>query len=140
MVRIPQLIHGATFEKVVIPGPSEPRKRGEGARNLQFPASTQNCSSLAPLGVTILDEKQSRRLQSLDLQPAIGIPLWLAQILHNHRNSLPSTDAGSCQPILLLAPLQLIQQGDNQPRARCAQRMSQGNRTAVDIDLLTIQP
>ena len=60
----------------VIPSRPQPRLRRGRARNLQFKMATQNCRSLAPLGMTIL-YKSRRRLPQLSCFSRPGIPLPL---------------------------------------------------------------
>jgi len=49
----------------------------------------------------------------------------------NNSNPLPATDANRRQPITPLAPPQLIQERNHQPRARRTQRMTEHNRSAI---------
>src|SRR6266567_255981 len=63
-------------------------------------------------------------------------PLWfrgLLKTLHHHSDPLPAANTRRGQPILLLAPLQFVEQRDHQPRSGCAQRMAQRDCAAVYV-------
>src|SRR5713101_4252466 len=74
----------------------------------------------------------------LTRSPVIAM-LKIQQRLHNHRNPLPAANARRGQPVLLLAPTQLIQQRDHQPRSGRSQRMSQRNRSTIHVHLFAIE-
>ncbi len=59
---------------------------------------------------------------------------------HNHRDSLPATNARGSQSIPQIIPSKLIENGNHQTRAGSTQRMPQRNSPAVHIRLVAIQP
>src|SRR5207249_2875020 len=59
--------------------------------------------------------------------------------LANYRDALASPNAGGRQSVSATAAIQFAQQGENQPGSGCAQRMSQGDRAAIDICLFSIE-
>src|SRR5215475_14634921 len=63
-----------------------------------------------------------------------------SKCFHDHRNALPTTDTGRRQPVFLLAAAQFVEQRDHQSRAGRAQRVTQRDGAAIDVDLLAIQP
>src|SRR5882757_341436 len=58
---------------------------------------------------------------------------------HEHCHALTDPDAQRSQAAPTLLALQPPQQGDDQPCARAAQRMTQRDRAAVGVDLLLVQ-
>src|SRR5438132_13508025 len=63
--------------------------------------------------------------------------LW--QCLNDHRDSLAAPDAGCRQSILRVATAKLVQQGNYQAGAGCAQRMSEGDGAAIYVDFVAVQ-
>src|SRR5581483_8864811 len=63
----------------------------------------------------------------------------LVQIFHDHCDSLPASDAGGPQAILLFPASEFVKQRDDQPRAGRTQWMSQRNRAAIHVDFFTIE-
>src|SRR6185437_9963927 len=55
--------------------------------------------------------------------------------LHAHRDAHPAADAQAGDPLLRAAPGHFVQQRDEDPAARRADRMADGDRAAVDVDL-----
>src|SRR2546426_12328494 len=66
-------------------------------------------------------------------------PEALSARLDDHRHPLPSADASGGDAVAAPAPAQLQQERQHQPGARRSKRVSQGDCSAVDIDLLAIE-
>src|SRR5436305_15338540 len=58
-----------------------------------------------------------------------------ASALHAHRNAHAAADAERGKAFLGIALAHLVQQGDEHPRPGRADRMSERDRAAVDVDL-----
>src|SRR4051812_22877829 len=58
--------------------------------------------------------------------------------VHDHREALADADAGGRDAVAAAAPAQLPAGVDDHPRSRGAERVTDGNRAAVDIDLLAV--
>jgi len=58
----------------------------------------------------------------------------------NHRDSLPAADARAGDAIARPPPTQFQQQAEYQPRSGGGQRMTQGDRAAIHIGFIAIQP
>src|SRR5205085_8009143 len=68
------------------------------------------------------------------------MPFTNSERFDDHRNALTAADAGRRQTVLLAATPKLVQHGQHQSRARCAERVAERNRAAVDIGALTVKP
>src|SRR5579859_2010483 len=93
-----------------------------GSRGYRHPAAPGR-SGWKP-GVQTARSRQSSGLQSLD----------------DGGDALADADAHRRQPQAGLAPLHLLEQGRQDARPGAAQRMAQGNRAAVDVGALVVQP
>src|SRR5690348_13539783 len=58
---------------------------------------------------------------------------------HNHRDALSAADASGRKAVTGIAAPQFEKQRQNQPRSRRAKRMAEGNRAAIDVDLVAIE-
>src|ERR1051326_3259680 len=58
---------------------------------------------------------------------------------HDHRDALAPADARGRKSVASVAAMQFVQDSQNKARARCAQRMSKRDRTAVHVCTRTIQ-
>src|SRR5580704_2438562 len=58
----------------------------------------------------------------------------------NHRNSLPAADARAGDAVACTAPAQFQQQTQDQACSGGRERMSQGDRTAIHVGLVAVQP
>src|ERR1700719_2959590 len=62
------------------------------------------------------------------------------EILENRRRTLPTADAHGDHAVSRPAPAHLAEELHGQLRAGSAERMSEGDRAAVDVDALLIHP
>src|SRR5260370_14541653 len=58
--------------------------------------------------------------------------------LDNRGNALPNADTHRCQTVAPAAPLQLMQEGHNKPCAAAAERVTQRNSPAVNVEFLLV--
>src|SRR5258708_20187290 len=61
-----------------------------------------------------------------------------AQALDDDGDALSAADACRGQPVAFPAAAQLVQQGDDEARSGGSQRMAEGDRAAVDVQLLHV--
>src|SRR5213596_2858812 len=64
---------------------------------------------------------------------------WFASPFNCQRDGVPSAEAQRRDPALRIAPAHFIKERHQDARAACADRMSQGNRSAVHIYFFGIQ-
>src|ERR1700682_6619989 len=71
---------------------------------------------------------------------ACGPPYPIALIARDtHRNPHPPTDAQGGEALLGVALLHLVEQGDENPRDRGADRVAERDRPAIDVELVGIE-
>src|SRR5260370_15475030 len=58
--------------------------------------------------------------------------------LDNRGNALPNADTHGCQAVAPAAPLQLVQEGHHKPCAAAAERVTQRDSPAVDVEFLLV--
>src|SRR3970040_2085401 len=63
----------------------------------------------------------------------------LGQRFHKHGDSLAAADASGGEAVARVAPAQFMEQRQNQSRTGSAQRMPQGNGSAIDIWLVAVE-
>ena len=64
---------------------------------------------------------------------------WLLP-LHRHRHRIPAAQTQCRNPAMHIAPDHFVDQSNQYARSARSNRMSQGNRAAVDVDAIHIQP
>ena len=74
----------------------------------------------------------------------VSVPLRASVVtgshsFNNRRNALAAADAGCGEPVLAAALLQLVRQGEQEPRARHPEGMAQCDRAAIDVGLVAIE-
>src|SRR5205823_8490157 len=57
----------------------------------------------------------------------------------NHGDALTAADTGGSEPMAKIVTAQLVENGDHETRARSAERMTKGDRTAVHIGFVTLE-
>src|SRR5260370_18456702 len=59
--------------------------------------------------------------------------------LDNRGNALPNADTHGCQAVAPAAPLQLMQEGHHNPCAAAAERVTQRDSPAVNVEFLLVK-
>src|SRR5438477_12360700 len=79
-------------------------------------------------------------VSSRSTHPTMPVPTANALIAGNaHRNSHAAADAQRRQALFRVAPLHLVQQRDEDPGARGADRVAERDRAAIDVELLGVE-
>src|SRR5690348_5491774 len=72
---------------------------------------------------------------ALAIRPSLRVWPRRSIALEAHRNPHAAADAQRRQPLLCVAPLHLVEEGDEDPRPGGADRVAEGDGAAVDVDL-----
>src|SRR5690606_35473301 len=62
------------------------------------------------------------------------------RIFNQQRDALPAPDTGRGDAVALARALEFISESERKPDARGAQRMSDGDGAAIDVELVFVEP
>ena len=120
-------------------GPVVARRVGRGPRPDRHPGLALRrdpaTAELLPVGLATRPQNPASGFRR---RGSVVDRVWSAQTLEHHRHALPATDAHRLDTEGLVVGLQVVQQGGGDAGTGHAERMTQGDGTTRDVELVVI--